>query len=416
MTRSHKVNLAILLIAFLGIQVGTAGGTPHRYVVVNLHWREVNESVFAQICRLRSGQSSESIRLGAARIFSYFQQPHERTRAHLERFLQLSEKYELPVVVQLDGENWWCARPDLWNWWDATWPGYNPDNRMHVEWSGWGPEHAIRIAWRNWGHQLRVFPPPNLMSLRYRDACEEEMRRLIPLVLDWWRNLPAEKKHLFIGIKVGCESSIGTNSFYYPGGNELADRPLEEDPTYGLKLTELPGRGVTPIGYAAVRTAGLAESGELQEEHLVEVVRRHLEGLCRVAAKLGVPRDHLFAHAGGWKDDELLYNAAVNRYSCPGWSFYQHARNPAADNGVSRALKRSDAPFWGAIEWFPMGAQTEQDWRCAIHHTLDYSQCRYLCIYNWNQIKENAAALQAIRSVLREQQKHTGCKKDVEDP
>jgi hypothetical protein len=42
------------------------------------------------------------------------------------------------------------------------------------------------------------------------------MRRLVPIVLEWARSLPPEKKDLFVGLKIGWESSIGVNKFYYP--------------------------------------------------------------------------------------------------------------------------------------------------------------------------------------------------------
>lgn len=375
----------------------------NQYVVVNLHWSEISRTVFQQIRQIQPQGQVGRRSLGAGSIFSYLHHPREKLHAKLLEFLHLSEEFHMPVVVQIDGEQWWSERPDLWNWWDPDRSGCNPENRQNVEWCGWGTDHAIRIAWRNWGRQIRVLPPPNLMSVRYRDACKSEMQHVIPIILDWWRALPPDQKHLLIGIKVGWESSIGTGSFYYPNGNCLADRPREEDPTYGLKINELPGRGVAPIGYAAVKTAGLAESGELREEHLTEVIRRHLEDLCQIAAQLGVPRERLFTHAGGWKDGEMLYDAAVNRFSCPGWSFYRHARNPSEDTGVRRALQKSDAPFWGAVEWLPVGAGSGEAWRDAIHSTLSLPGCRYLCIYNWRGISKKPEVLRAIGSSLLEE-------------
>ena len=311
----------------------------------------------------------------------------------------MAEHYDIPIVIQLDGEQWWGNRPDLWNWWDPARPGYDPQNRENVEWSQWGPEHAVKIAWRNWGRQIRVLPPPNFMSPSYRKACHDEMRVLVPLILQWWRELPKEKAHLLIGIKLGWESAIGVNSFYYPNGNALLDRPSKEDPKTGLKANQVPDRGVTAIGYAAVTTAGLARSGELQEAHLAEVVRRHLDDLCALAAELGVPREKLFTHVAGWKDEELLYDAGTNKYSCPGWSFYKYASDPTRDKGVQRALSRSDAPYWAAVEWLMRGKDSKA-WSNAIERTLSDPKCRYLCIYNWRGIKDNRAAIDAIQRIL----------------
>ena len=341
------------------------------------------------------------IRIGVGYIFSYFRAKDDVSLlTSLRGLLQLAEATDTPVLLQIDGEQWWESRPDLWNWWDPSVSGFDPANRENVEWSGWTPEHALKIAWRNWGRQLRVLPPPNLMSPRYRKACHEKMAIVIPVVMDWWKALPAEKKELLVGVKVGWESSIGVNAWYYPNGNALLDKPVGEDPTWGLKGDVLPARGVAPIGYAAVKTAGIRDTGELTEADLAEVARRHLEDLSREAARLGVPRDRLFTHGAGWKDGELLYRAAVNPFSCPGWSFYRHATDPRKDLGVQETLKCSDAPWWAATEWLYQGRREVEPWRQALENTLADRRCRYLCMYNWEGIRDSEPVLEAIRQTV----------------
>jgi hypothetical protein len=205
---------------------------------------------------------------------------------------------------------------------------------------------------------------------------------------------------LFVGLKVGWESSVGVNAWYYPNGNDLLDEPADKDPTSGLKADSPPARGVAQIGYAAVKTAGLRTAGELTEADLAEVARLHLEDLSRQAAQLGVPRDRLFTHGAAWKDGELLYQAAVNRFSCPGWSFYNHAGDPGKDTGVQEALKRSDAPWWAATEWLFPGPCQVEPWRLALSNTLADRRCRYLCIYNWEGIRDSKPILEAIRRTI----------------
>ena len=386
------------LCALAAMWAHAAIAEPEQFILFNLHWPSRSDD-FAQISREFKPVSGASVRVGASAIFSYLRQSREQSVAELRQFLRRAHETDIPVVVQLDGENWWNARPDLWNWWDTNQPGYSPNNRTNVEWTSWLPEDAIKIAWRNWGQQIRVLPPPNLMSPRYRAACHEEMRVLIPMVLEWWQALPPEKKHLLVGIKLGHESSIGANAWYYPDGNRLLDRPAGEDPTTGVKADELPARGVAQIGYAAVKTAGLRTQGPITEADLAEVTRRHLEDLCRLAAKLGVPRERLFTHAGGWKDNERLYQAALNEFSCPGWSFYNHAADPGKDAGAQQALKRSSAPYWAAVEWLYQGPQETDLWRQAITATLSLPRCRYLCIFNYEPLRDREAILKAVREV-----------------
>ncbi len=396
-SRAFGTAFACLTLVLFALYDASGG---EQYLVLNIIPGERPDSLFEQIGELAKDRPSGHVRLGIGAIFSYLNGPRDQCKAHLLEFLTLAEQHDIPIVVQLDGEQLWEARPDLWNWWDREHPGYDPQNRWNVEWSGWGPEYAMKIAWRNWGKQVRVLPPPNFMSPPYRKACHDEMKILIPLILEWWGRLPEENKSLLIGIKLGWESAIGVNSFYYPDGNARLDQPESRDPQTELKGELVPDRGVTAIGYAAVRTAQLADSGLLQEAHLAEIVRRHVDDLCSLAAGLGVPREKLFTHVGGWKDEELLYETALNRYSCPGWSFYRYAGDATKDKGVQKALEKSDAPFWAAVEWMLMEKKDSADWRQAIDHTLADPRCRYMCIYNWSGIKDIGGAVSAIKEVL----------------
>lgn len=404
---TYYARIAVLagLLSHAGVAADAPPAPPQQFIVLNTSGRADAAEFFAAVRREFPATPQAPTRVGVAGIFSYLREPPAQLRASLAAFLSLAEQYDMPIVVQLDGEQWWDGRPDLWNWWDPARPGFNPQNRANVEWSGWGPQHALRIAWRNWGQQLRVLPPPNLMSPAYRSACHQEMAALIPIIMDWWHGLPPPRRDLLVGIKLGWESSVGVNAWYYPDGNALADRPPAEDPQTGLKNTEVPARGVTPIGYAAASQAGIRTSGELTEKDLAEIAARHLEDLCREAARLGVPRDRLFTHTAGWKDGELLYQAAVNRFSCPGWSFYRHANEPAKDTGARDALARSDAPYWAAVEWLGGGPSVEA-WRAALTHTLADPRCRFLTLYNWEGIERNPVALRAIEHVVEHRHGH----------
>ena len=382
---------------FLGF---TAFTEPTQFILFNVGANTAPEALRA-IHQEFAPPTNVRVCVGASAIFSYLDKPREQTRRELDRFLKTAQQNSIPVVVQLDGENWWRARPDLWNWWDSWRPGYSPTNRLNVEWTNWSPDAAIKIAWRNWGNQIRVLPPPNLMSPGYRQACHQEMRLVIPLVLNWWQALPADKKYLFIGIKLGWESSVGINAWYYPNGNALLNLPVNQDPSGGLKVDELPARGVAQIGYAAVKTAGLRTSGDITEADLAEVVRRHLADLCSLAGELGVPRERLFTHVAGWKEQERLYSAGVNSFSCPGWSFYRHANDPKQDIGFQKALQCSDAPYWAAVEWLYQGPRQTGLWQQALNNTLVPSNCRYLCIFNWENVSNSMAILQAVHQVVQ---------------
>jgi hypothetical protein len=240
---------------------------------------------------------------------------------------------------------------------------------------------------------------------RYTAACREEIRRLVPVVLEWQARLPADKKHLFIGIKLGHETSIGVNAYHYPGGNDLLAKPASDDPVRGLNSEDVLARGMAQIGYAALTSSGIRTNGAPTESELCHVAHRFLEMLCQEAAGCGVPRERLFAHGAGWKEGELIYDVPVNSYACPGWSFYKHAADPRKDAGVQRNLAKSDAPYWAATEWLLQGKRDATAWRKALTNTLSDPRCRYVCIFNWEGIRSNEAALKGIAELLETNQR-----------
>jgi hypothetical protein len=81
---------------------------------------------FEEMKRALPDVQGAGIRIGVGYIFSYFRAPSDEVLVtSLRRVLQLAEETDTPVLIQLDGENWWDERPDLWNWWDRSLPGFS---------------------------------------------------------------------------------------------------------------------------------------------------------------------------------------------------------------------------------------------------------------------------------------------------
>ena len=360
----------------------------------------LGRSQFEEVLARFPNRPDAPIQTGLSYVFSPFRTPPETTVEALKTFLEAAVQTATPVLIQIDLEHWWDARPDLWNWWDPSKAGYDPANRENVEWTGWSPDAAINIAWRNWGRQIRVLPPPNLASPRYTEACREEIQRLLPVVLDWRARLPADQKHLLVGIKLGHETSIGVNAFHFPDGNALIDQPPDDDLVGRLVHNDPVSRGMATLGFAALTSSGIRTRGAPTEAELRDVAQRYLAMLSRETARLGVPRELLFAHGAGWKEGELIYDAPMNPDACPAWSFYQHAADPRKDAGVQRNLARSDAPYWAATEWLLPGTQDRAVWRQALAHTLGDPRCRYVCIFNWESIRASESVLRSITGLL----------------
>ncbi len=345
------------------------------------------------------------INIGVGCIFSYLRYDIDKVEESLRRFLAASEKANVPVWIKLDGEQWWDGRPDLWNWWDPSQPGYDPDNVNNVERSHWSTDYALKIAWRDWGRQLRVLPPPNLMSPEYRAACHEAMERLVPIIVKWAGKLPDRKKGLFVGLNVGWESGIGTSSYYFPNGNDLLEQPESDDPPGGgLVIADALSRGQQQIGYAAVSTAGIRTSGDIAEDDLVEVIHRHLLDLSKTARELGIPKDKLYTHSFGNAKGEKLYDAAVNDMATPGWSEYWNSTDIMNNQGVLRNLHRPQVMQWGSVEWLLLyPVDNAQKWYTAIKRTLNAPGLKMMYVYNWEIVDApDSAVIRVANRVIAE--------------
>ncbi|HEY3281822.1 MAG TPA: hypothetical protein VGN26_06065 [Armatimonadota bacterium] len=361
------------------------------------------DALFEEPLRALGTTGTEGLRLGLSFIFSYLDGPPEAMEASLSRVLALAEKHQVPVLIVLDGQNWWAYRSDLWNWWDPTQPGYDPKNARNVEWSGWGPEHALKVAWRNWGSQIRVLPPPNLASRRYRDACRKELTSLLAVLRRWRDELPPEKRWLFPGVKIGWEASLGVNAYYYPKGNSYLEQyPKDDshDPRTGLRMEADFAGGLVPIGHAGLTTKGWKRSGEVTLADQERVTADYLTWLSRLCHDAGFPREQVFTHCGAqfapWKL-HYSYAVGINRYATPGWSFY--GVDPAGAGDLGESMDRAHRQEWCAAEWLP-SASTSQEWQAAIRQTLGFRSCRFLSLYNWEGVRGNADAVAGIRGSL----------------
>jgi hypothetical protein len=133
----HPIAIMCLLLAAFA---GSRAGAQDQYIVVNIAPNEVNKTVFEEIGRMAKDKPPGSVGLGIGAIFSYFNQPRDTSQAQIKEFLSLSEQFSIPVVVQLDGEQWWGNRPDLWNWWGSGPPRLQPrqPQERRVVWMGFG--------------------------------------------------------------------------------------------------------------------------------------------------------------------------------------------------------------------------------------------------------------------------------------
>ncbi len=377
-------------------------GCVNKYILLNQ--TTFTDSEAKLISDNYGAQNNKRYAVGLGVIISLLQAHPTTVLNKLQSQLDLSLKYNLPILIKLDVEVYWDYRKDLWNWWDATDKAtYNPLNKENVEWTDWSSTSAVKLTWLDWGRQLRKAPCPNLMSPTYIAVSHTEITKSVNLIKKWYDALSSDKKYLFAGIVVGWESSIGVTNYYYPNGNDLLNADPANDPQTGRTIATLPSRGVQTIGYAAVKTASnpsIATSGTLTAEMQTEVVRRHLESMSKTVFEQGIPRTCIYTHCGGWANGESLYKAAVNEYSCPGWSFYSKASNPETDVTAMSALTKSTAPYWGAVEWLYSRNKNklQSEWLSAFKASL-IKNTRMVCIYNNDILDTIPNATAAIKEM-----------------
>ena len=103
-----RILSVVLLVNVVGSPV-SMGAQPEQFIVFN----GVPLADLDEVRHEFSNSPGARVQVGVAAIFSYLGQPRAKTASDLREFLHRSQQAGLPVVVQLDGENWWGARPEL---------------------------------------------------------------------------------------------------------------------------------------------------------------------------------------------------------------------------------------------------------------------------------------------------------------
>ena len=153
--------LVLWLPLFVALSCEKEPQTPEHYFFLNSSCDKFNYEQIAETFGPQSGQ--EQLAVGNAILMYILQRPVQDFVTLLNKHFEQAERYDIPVLVQLDPITFWNT-PELWNWWDPEMEGYKDSNRENVEWYGWGSENAVKIGWLNWGRQIRLRPMANVFS------------------------------------------------------------------------------------------------------------------------------------------------------------------------------------------------------------------------------------------------------------
>ena len=353
----------------------------------------VNQSSFDEVINAVGHRGGNDRRLAISYTFEYAAFPLDNVRDGIENMLRLSEENDVPVILHLDGVNYWSYYPQLWNFWDSGAPGYDPENYKNVERFGWGEDTAVKIGWRNWGRQIRVAPAPNLASPAFLGLQRDCLSELFPVIAKWYDALPGDRKYLLGGIVLGWELSTYVQAYYYEGGNDLLAKPAADDPAGGLYES-------MPLGYAAALELGLQSDGIITEKTQDGICSFYMEYLIDLALEFGIDPTRIVTHSfyggetkhGGGQSGAASISDRLTDGVVPGWSFYGE-RIYEIEHVVAMA---GDYP-WAAIEYKPWGLT----WSI-LNQTFNYKKCRYINIYNWNAIRDDTKTLEILEDLLKD--------------
>jgi hypothetical protein len=252
-----------------------------------------------------------------------------------------AREHDLAVMLHFDFQIAWSKRPDLWNWFDSSQPGYDPTNKDNVEWHGWnGP--ANKTSYLNHGVLERRPPSICLTSKKARAEVTRIVSKVIaPVLHEEIAKLRAVgKEHYFAGVLVGSEPSIDDYS--------------KPDPEQA-KLMKQDGVPAGPLGYRALLDRGFSATNPPKDRHmaLAEIVQETISFWCEQFINAGIPAKKLYPHVAAPAPAELM-NApiwtAFNKHSRPGWTTYAVQVLGANFQPIYDELKKHGNPAWAGVE------------------------------------------------------------------
>ena len=102
---------------------------PARYIFIQTADWQYNSSLIAENFGPWDGKD---LAVGEAAMFYIFERPITTLNAELRNHLEASQRSGVPIFVELDPITFWDDAPELWNWFDPSLPGYDPDMAVTV--------------------------------------------------------------------------------------------------------------------------------------------------------------------------------------------------------------------------------------------------------------------------------------------
>ncbi len=274
----------------------------------------------------------------------------------IKQAFEVAKKRNVSVYFSVISHLVWETRPDLWNWFDPSQPGYNPQNKKNVEWTDWEgtpvkARYSLQLSEKRGPHMC--YNSPEVKS----EIARMVSQIIAPAINDGINELKKNgKENLFAGLTLTDELSLDDYSVI-----DQIDRKMGE-------LMDKDGEKKVRLGYCALTNAGYSKSNPPKDysEALAKINQEFATYWAKQFVDAGIPSSKLYNHvAAGASGPILQYTnapiwTAFNDYSRPGWTTY--TEGPIADNfnALYEPLKERGNPHWAGTESAPtsLGGKT----------------------------------------------------------
>lgn len=398
---SPSALLPLLLFMGLGMLGTQSAGAADKYLLLNycpdgFTTPHSSATIMNYVAKtFGAANRASSLKVGVACLYWYPGPKNSPAseRALLQKDLARAQSLGIPILVQVDTETWMPT--SFLNWYDPKLPGYDPAKTADVEWHGWDQSSAVKLSWRNWGSPFRIGPAPNFLSPRFQAYEKSIYDQFLPVVLQWYTNLPANQKWLFVGWRCGVESALNGNYRFFTNGNSY----------YGKTNNPPWSNHYQSLGYNAAKTAGIRTNGTLTASDNAKIVGKHLTYLAKMVFDAGLPRDKISVHGTLYNTSQQNMDALVNRYANPAVSFYGSSTSPLKSNPAwLQAVRTAEAKYaatgygYGELNLFTTNYHTWHSWfQNALHDDPD---CVYQTLYNYDSMYGKPSVERALLDAM----------------
>ncbi len=322
------------------------------------------------VARLKTTGDGRTRQLGFGAMIPVWAASPKRIVNAIRQNFAIAQRTGVAVHFNVDDHIEWDERPDLWNWYDPTKPGYNPENRKNVEWYDWaGTPNKRRYITPNGA-------PSQSPHMCYNSAgVQKAIRQIISEVVgpELQRQITQlhreNKEYLFAGITVGSEPGFDDYSMipqYSPmlplmiGIEKLMMDPLHRMilslQVHAAEMMDEDNAPHNRLGYCALTIEGYSAAHPPADVNhaLIDIIRQTTAFWDSLFVDAGLSCSRIYTHvpAPAEQDDHNAapIGVAFNPDARPGWTTYPQGPLEHGLEPIYRQLDRHGDPAWGGVE------------------------------------------------------------------